>query len=418
MRRNIHRAALVGLVGLLAGGGIVGAADLAVGTNLTLAATVDLAIRDNAELKSLRAKWEAMLEKPALAAALPNPMLSYGGMDMASGGSWPDTSEKRVMVQQEFSWRGKRGLREGMAVKDAETMQRELESMTRDVVMTVKETYYNLYAVQRVISITRAEDAVVRSIETVAETLYATGASSQADVLKAQTETTMLKQKLLEAQALENTLKATLNKLIHRRADSPLGEVVLPPETEFPGNIEALFALAAANHPEIKAAQAQTERYELEKQLMAKESLPDYRIGLEYRDLGVNDDMLMFTLSVELPVWRSKLHAGVREAEKMRTASDAARQAAQSRVAFDLQEAYFKLQTATRSLALYRSKLIPQAEARFAAGEAGYRMGKVTFIDLLESERFLLGAKMMVAMAEGMVGMQAARLERAIGIGE
>jgi outer membrane protein TolC len=297
-------------------------------------------------------------------------------------------------------------------------MQRELESMTRDVVMTVKETYYNLYAVQRVISITRAEDAVVRSIETVAETLYATGANSQADVLKAQTETTMLKQKLLEAQALENTLKATLNKLIHRRADSPLGEVVLPPETEFPGNIEALFALAAANHPEIKAAQAQTERYELEKQLMAKESLPDYRIGLEYRDLGVNDDMLMFTLSVELPVWRSKLHAGVREAEKMRTASDAARQAAQSRVAFDLQEAYFKLQTATRSLALYRSKLIPQAEARFAAGEAGYRMGKVTFIDLLESERFLLGAKMMVAMAEGMVGMQAARLERAIGIGE
>jgi hypothetical protein len=39
----------------------------------------------------------------------------------------------------------------------------------------------------------------------------------------------------------------------------------------------------------------------------------------------------------------------------------------------------------------------------------------VDFMDLLESERFLLGAKMMAAMAEGAVGMQAARLERAAG---
>jgi hypothetical protein len=39
----------------------------------------------------------------------------------------------------------------------------------------------------------------------------------------------------------------------------------------------------------------------------------------------------------------------------------------------------------------------------------------VDFMDLLESERFLLGAKMMAAMAEGTVGMQAARLDRAVG---
>ena len=37
------------------------------------------------------------------------------------------------------------------------------------------------------------------------------------------------------------------------------------------------------------------------------------------------------------------------------------------------------------------------------------------FMDLLESERFLLGAKAMAAMTEGTVGVQAARLERAVG---
>lgn len=384
-------------------------------TNLTLTAALELAVRDNAELKSLRAKWEAMQERSSQAGALPNPMFTYGAMDMASGGTWPDTSEKRYMVQQEFPWLGKRGLREGIAVKDAEIMQRELESMTRDVVMMVKENYYDLYAVQRIIGITREEEAVVRRIAKVAETMYAAGDRSQTDVIKAQAEITMLKQKLLETQVQEATLKAKLNTLLNRRADSPLGAAATPPEVTFHGDVEGLFALAATNRPEVQAAQAQIERYELEKRLMAKESVPDYKLGLEYRDLGTSEDMVMVTVSVDLPVWRSKVRAGVREAEQMRASSQAAREAAERQSALDVQDASFKFQTARRTLELYRTELIPQAEARFSSSEAGYRVGKVDFMDLLESERFLLGAKMMVAMTEGTMGMQAARLERAIG---
>ena len=133
-------------------------------TNVTLSAVVRQAVSDNPQLASLRAKWEAMLERPAQAKALPNPMLSYGGMDMANGGDWPDTNEKRVMVQQEFPWFGKRALREGIAAKEAESMRRELEAMTRDVVMTVKESFYDLYAVQQVITVTHEEETVLGRI--------------------------------------------------------------------------------------------------------------------------------------------------------------------------------------------------------------------------------------------------------------
>jgi cobalt-zinc-cadmium efflux system outer membrane protein len=149
---------------------------------------------------------------------------------------------------------------------------------------------------------------------------------------------------------------------------------------------------------------------------MAKESVPDYKLGLEYRDVGDSDDMVMFTVSVDLPLWRSKYRSGVREAEKMRDSSEAAREVAERQSDLDVQVAALNLQAARRTLTLYRSELIPQAEARFSASEAGYRTGKVDFMDLLESERFLLGAKTMAAMAEGMVGMQAARLEWASGV--
>jgi cobalt-zinc-cadmium efflux system outer membrane protein len=382
---------------------------------LALDDAVGLAVRDNASLRSLRAKWRAMQERPLQARALPNPMFTYGGMDLANGGHWPNTDEKRFMVEQEFSWFGKRGLREEIARKDAEAMQYEVEAMTRDVVMMVKETYFDLYAVQRVIEVTRSDGDVLERMAKIAETMYTTGDRSQQDVLKAKAEITMLKQRLLELDAQETTLKAKLNTLMNRRADTPAGRAVTPPEVGFSGDVEPLFALAVTNRPEVRSAQTQIERYQLEKKLMVKEVMPDYKLGLEYRDFVGGDDMVMFTVSMDLPLWRSKYRAGVREAQRMVTASHAAREAAERQSALDVQDASFKLLTARRTLDLYRTELIPQAQARFKASEADYQTGKVDFMDLLESQRFLLSARVMAVMAEGNLGMQSARLERAVG---
>lgn len=403
------------ITGLLVWASVTSATELPIATNLTLTAAVDLAVRDNTNLKSLRARWEAMQERPAQAGALPNPMFSYSGMDMASGGTWPDTTEKRFMIQQEFPWRGKRGLREGIALKDAEALHHELNAMTLDIVMMVKERVFDLCAVQQVIRLLREEDAVIRRLVKVTETLYATGARSQVDVLKAHAEITLLKQKLLETQAQENTLKAKLNSLLNRRADAPLELMLPPPATRSSTDVNHLYALALANRSEIQAAQTQVERYDLERNLIAKDSLPDYKLGLEYRDIEASDSMLMFSISLDLPIRRAKYRAGVREAEKMKISSEAARETAEQQSAFDVQDAHFKLLTTQRTLDLYRTELIPQATARLDASEAGYRTGQVDFMDLLESERFLLNAKMMAVMAEGSEGMLAARLERAIG---
>ena len=387
-----------------------------VAADFALATAVALALRDNPDLRSLRARWEAMKERPVQAAALPNPMFKYSGMDAVDGGQWPSTDEKRFMIEQEFPWFGKRELREGLARKDAEIMQRELEGMTRDVVMMVKETFFDCYAVQQAEIITRRDEDVLRRMTKIAETLYATGQRTEQDVLKAKAEITMLQQRLLELTAQENALQAKLNTLLNRRADAPLGALSAPPPVPDEGRLENLFGLAATNRPEVRAEQTHIERYEQERQLMQKESMPDYRLGLEYRRFGRSDDMMMFTISVDLPIWESKYEAGVREAEKMKASSEAAKTAAERRSALDVQDAGFKLQTARRTLELYKKDLIPQAEARFRASESDYQTGKVDFMDLLESQRFLLSARVMAAMAEGNLGMQAARLERAVGL--
>ena len=403
----------LGLLGLAA---LPAAGDPVAATNLSLTEAVTIALRDNPELAGLRAKAEAMQERPVQVRTLPNPMLTYSGMDAADGGRWPSTDEKRFMVEQAFPWFGKRDLREQIARADAEIMRHEVATMTRDVVMMVKEAYFDLCAVQQVAAITGKEGDVLQRMAKIAETMYTTGQRTEQDVLKAKAEITMLQQRLLELAAQENSLKAKLNTLLNRRADAPLGALTEPPPIPDEGRLERFFGLAAANRPEVRAEAARVERYDLERQLMAKESRPDYRLGLEYRRFGTSDDMLMFTIGVDLPIWRDSYAAGVREAEKMKASSAAARAAAERRSALDVQDAGFKLQTSRRTLDLYRKELIPQAEARFSASEAGYQTGKVDFMDLLESQRFLLSARVMTTMAEGNLGMQAARLERAVGV--
>lgn len=394
---------------------VVHAEEREVTRSLTLDQLVSSALAENPQLKAMRLQWEAMQERPAQAQTLPNPMLTYAGMDMTDSGDWPNTNEKRFMVEQTFPWFGKLALKGKAAGKDAEAMQREFETMAREVVMMVKESYFDLYGVQQGRALTRAEEGVLSNMLAVAETMYAAGERTQQDVLKAQTEITMLHQKLLEYDQQEVTLHARLNQLLNRPAEAPLGLAVTAPPTGAAGKLDQLLTLAEQTRPEIKKADADIQRSEYEREVMRKEYWPDYKLGVEYRNFRQGDDMVMFTVGVELPIWRSKYRAGEREAEKMIESSRAAREAVMRQTSFDVRDAHFKLQTARRTLELYRKELLPQAELRFKASEAGYRTGKADFMDLLESERFLLDARVMAVMAEASVGMQLARLERAVG---
>ena len=393
-----------------------------IASSLTLDQAVGDALRDNAELHAMRARWEAAQERPAQARALPNPMLQYTAMDMANGGQWPDTGEKQVMVQQAFPWFGKRGLKGKIAEKDAEALHQDYEALRRDIVMLVKATYFDLRGTREMLTIARAETGVLERIESSTAALYATGQRSQTDILKVQVEMTMLKQKCLELETQVAALQFKINSLLNRPPEMPIGLPVTPPVSDFDLEARQLFSLANKTRPEIKKAQTELQRDEYTRSLMSKEGLPDYRLGLEYRNVGVDftgfrrtDNMLAVTIGIDLPIWRSKYRAGIREADKMLEAGQAALEAATRQAAFDVQDAWFKLRAARQTLALYRQALLSQAEARFKSSDAAYRAGIGNFTDLLESERFQLNARALAAAAEANVGMQAARLERAVG---
>lgn len=384
---------------------------------VTLQQLVDKAMAANPQLRVGRGKWEAARERPAQAGALANPTFTYKGMDGTSIGNFPNTEEKRFEVQQAFPWFGKSTLRERVAAQDARVMEQDYGALVRDTVREVKETYYELRAVRQVMAITRKEAAVLQQLESVVRTVYASGKAPQVDVLKAQAEQTMLSQRILELETRDNALQSKLNVLMDCDPGAPL--VLAEPQNTFTdgpeSTLEQLLDLAARQRAEIGRAQAELEKARAARRLMTREYFPDYSLGLEYRSFRDSPDMAMFMIGVELPVWQGKYRAGAREAEKTMTANEAALEAVHNQVRQEVQQAQVNVVKARQSLRLYQQALIPQAIARFNASEAGYRTGQVGFLDLLESERFLLDARSMTAMAEGNVGVQLARLEQAVG---
>lgn len=422
VRRGIPRwCGVFALGALFAGWTTLGAAAASATTPsdslpaLTLDAVIDTALKANAQLHSMQARYESMQYRSAQERTLPNPMFQFGVMDMTSGGNWPNTSEKRFMLSQDFPWFGKRGLRGAVAANEADAMKQDYDAMVREVIMEAKESYFNLYSVQRTLVITRAEENLLEEMQKIAETKYSLGEVTMQDALQAQTEISMLKQRQYELEQEEAVAKARLNLLLNHRADSPIGYAVTEPEANFDLAADELFALAEKSRPEIKRAQIDIKSREAERALMKKEYFPDYRLGLEYRSFRWGTDMAMFTIGFDLPIWRGKYSSGVRESEKMLESSQAGLENARQQTSYEVQDAFFKLTTARRTLELYKTALIPQAEARLQASEAGYRTGKVSFLELLESERVLLNARIMSIMAEGNIGMELARLERAVG---
>jgi cobalt-zinc-cadmium efflux system outer membrane protein len=97
----------------------------------------------------------------------------------------------------------------------------------------------------------------------------------------------------------------------------------------------------------------------------------------------------------------------------MRTSAEYELQAATLRIDRELAEASERARAAWDRHQRFENAILPQAQAAFQSSEAGYRSGRVDFLDYLDSERMLLDMRREFAMVVADLGIQIAALERA-----
>jgi outer membrane protein, heavy metal efflux system len=355
---------------------------------LRLADVVAEALARHPEIAAAERRYEAARQRPAQERSLPDPMVSAGYN--ASGGPWPGaglgtepTANIGVMVSQELPYPGKRDLRASIASREADVEFQQIEAARLSITARAKQAYYRLaytYAVADVL--TRNRD-LLDTLLKVSENRYAVGQAAQQDVIKAQTQLSVLELQLERVRQEGATREGELNALLARPPAAPVGQPEDLQLTPFDLSLDALVTAAHAHAPMLRRDQIMIDRSQLTVDAARKEYKPDFGVTGGYYYMGAMPPMYEFRFDVRIPLQRARRAAAVAErlssVQAATSTYDSTRLAVQTRV----QEDYQLASTSIRLARLYRDTVLPQARLALESSMSSYQTGAVDFLSVL-----------------------------------
>jgi len=383
-----------------------------------LLAEVDAA---NPSLRAARLEAAARAEVRAQVGALPDPTVSVTAFPYplvtALG-----AQRSQWRVEQMIPWPGTLGLRERAADFGAEVAEHEAEVLALDLALQVKRAYYTLYRLQRTDTLVRTFRERLDAFTEAAAVRYEVGRGPQGAVLQVGLEEERLRMRLLAIDARREAALQTLARLTDRPGLVLADSVALDPPP-LPSADAALAETALRLRPEVQALAAAAERAETEVYLARKAFYPDLGVGVTYFDVTDRDapptadgtDALAVMLSAKIPLQRGRLHARLEEAQ-LRSAQVEARQGAlETAIQTGLADAAYAARREAETLALYRDRLLPQAQATVESVLAAYTTGEADYAAFLDAERTRFQLQLGLEDALGRYLDATARLERALG---
>ncbi len=387
---------------------------------LRLADVVREAVARNPEIAAAQKRFDAAATRPAQERSLPDPMFSAGwsavGNPLPGAGLGAEpTANIGVMVSQAFPAPGKRDLRAAMAARDAEAEREQVDTARLSVIARVKQAYYRLayaYAVGAVL--TRNRDLLTTLLQ-VSESRYAVGDAAQQDVIKAQTQITLLDLQLERTRQERATREGELNALLAKPPRTAVGQPEESELTAFDESLEALVSAAADHAPALRRDRLMIERSRIGVDAARKDYHPEFAVSGGYFNTGSMPAMYEFRFDVTLPLRRERRDAAVAEqlrtVEQARETYDSTRLTLQSRIEDDFETA----STSARLARLYRDTVLPQARLALESSMASYRTGRVDFLSVLSNFGTVLDYEMRYFEELAAYHSAASRLEETTG---
>ena len=409
------RRAVVALIVLLTAGEAVVRAD-SVGPPLRLDALVADIRRSNPSAAGAARRVEAARIRIGRARALPDPFVRGMLEDMPPRfrGGMPMV---RVLGEQMLPWFGKRDRMAAVAAREADAVAARADSTVLDVVTAGKRAYYDLVFNRQARTINREQRAIVDTVVEIATGRLRSGAGMHHDVLKMQTEATMLDDALLMLEADRREMAAMVNALLDRPAETPIGE---PDETwtpEAPLDRGRLVEAAIARRPELREMASMEAAERAMAEAARREYYPDVMIGALYDFKMGEPNTLGAMLGLNVPIWiGSKQRLDVRAAEARARAVERERAGMAAMVRAEIERQLARVDAAERRARLLEAEFIPRAQQTFDSAIRAFPSGMVDTLSLLDSLRALETQKLNRTAVRVERETALVDLERAVGV--
>lgn len=353
------------------------------------------ALDNNPSLQAAAQRALASEKMISQAGALPDPQLTLGLMNLPVNSfafNQEPMTGKIISLMQMFPFPGKLGLAEDMAEFEASAVGHQQEELRNQIVQMVKQAYYDLYAVDRALETVEKNKALMEQFVRVAETKYVTGSGIQQDVLRAQVELSQLEDDLIMWGQKRVGVTARLNALLNRPPSSPIEKI--PADLSRPGEIPIDFDLIAIEkkRPLLRAWQERIRKTETAVKLARRDLWPNITVGASYsqRDDLENGarmhDFFSATVSLNLPLYfERKQKERIAEKTLDLAAAEADYKNILVRVMADVEGLKAELERNRKRIELYDGGILLQAQQSLDSAQAGYKVGKVDFLTLINN---------------------------------
>ncbi len=349
---------------------------------LTLQTLIEEAFQRNPEIQVAKQRWEATKAKIPQVQSLPDPIIgfAYRGPDIMREG--------RFQIQQQFPFPGKLNLMGKVASKAADQVSKAYQAIQLRVIAQVKIAYFNLHFIHESIEVVNKNLAILKELEKTAEARYQVGKGIQQDVFRAQVELSREMERLTSLEQEQDSITAELNRILNRPPATPLGRPEEPTLTALPYSLEELTSLVKRQSPLLQVQAHGIEKSQSSLALAQREYYPDFIVSLgamqSFRSDELQDAFGM--LGIKIPLYYStKQRYGEKEAlanlEGARKNYDAVLQDA----LFRMEDNFVRVQRAARLVKLIGGAIIPQASLALESSMAGYGVGKVDFLTMLDN---------------------------------
>ncbi|MFI5245574.1 MAG: TolC family protein, partial [Gemmatimonadales bacterium] len=377
--------------------------------------------RTNPRLDAARATARAARARIPSVTRLPDPQLQVGWMNYELPNLRPMDAIGMTQLQlmQVIPVAGKLRLAGVVETARADATATRIADVSLDLRQRASMTFYDIYSVDGRLGVARETLRLLQDIGDIASKMYQVGDGRQADVLRANVELARMQQDIVRMESMRTTMTARLNALQAAPPDALVGAPALPKFPAAPPELDSLMRLAELNRPILRAGEKDVEAADASAQLAQREIWPDFQLGVQYgQQPGPGGAQRMGSLMVAatLPIYaRSRQYQLREEANALHATavSDLAAMRAETRGAVG--EAYASLLRSRRLAALYRTSVLPQAEATVTSSIASYRVGTVNFMTLLDAQMTLNQYRQELITLEAEEGQAWAELEMLTG---
>ncbi len=362
------------------------------------------------ELQKRYAEWRAAIERVPQAKSLDDPMLSFGYFLQS------DMNNYKISLKQKFPAIGVLRERGDKAMAEADAALARFYSQKNLIIANIKTVYYNYAFLAEQMSVVESQKEILDDMESIVRQKYSLGMAPEYEMVRVQIAQEKLRDMNEQLAQSRAPLMAKLNDAIGR--DITTG-IPLPKgtfnvervshEAQTEQDIQIVMARIRASNPDLTELENMIAARDSAVTLAEKQRSPNITAGIDYgavrnKKMSIEqtptgpmmtarnaDENFMFSISINVPIWRKRIKAAVSEAEQLKDATRNAKRRKTLALNSMAEKVLFHIQDAKRRLSLYTDSLLPKAEQAYEGLLSGYAADTgADFTLMLDSVNILL----------------------------